>query len=103
MSRASRRHGVHTPTATQLGWAPGIQIRAELLKPYPETLYLRFCPVCFTQLSLDPLFRHWGSAAVKLDHFFLRVVVFDTLGYCFCLDLVEEDRSRLRTVPQEQQ
>lgn len=62
---------------------------------FPQTVYLGFCPVCLLWLSPDPLFQPWGSATVKLDHFFPDVIILHTLGYRLCLNLMKENRRRL--------
>lgn len=88
--------------APQPGWAVGVQISSQLQTLTPTlTRYLCFCPVCFICFSPDPLFQPWGSATVKLDHFFPDVIILNTLGHSFCLDLVEENRSQPGTAPQE--
>ena len=89
------------PHPAQMGTRP--PDRAELQTPGPKTPYLGFRPVYFIWLPPDPLFWPWGSATVKLDHFFPDVIILDTLGYGLCLDLMGEDRSWLWTAPQEQQ
>ena len=94
MGSPSCREHPH-PRPAQMGTRP--PDRAEVQTPCPETPYLGFRPVYFIWLPPDPLFWPWGSATVKLDHFFPDVIILNTLGYGLCLDLMGEDRSRLWT------